>query len=555
LLGTGGNDGNLDFTNNFMQRLVDVLGAFGDSVPDRSADWLQASLFDTASPYLTKSNIGQFSPAQAGGVNAGAGFDADAAINPWSFVLMIEGALMFATAVVRRCADDPASVLSFPFTVRPVTAGAGNLGEGDAARGELWMPLWQLPASCAEVSALLAEGRVALGRRPARDALDFVRAVHHLGGYRGVRSFQRFGILKRNGDAHFATPLARIDVADDPVPASIDELDRHGWLERFRQFARGDNTARRFLMLRRQLEDRLFDLSGREPRPGEMQSLLKLLGDVQQALAVSRKARDSVPPLPRLSERWVAAADDGSTEFRIAKALAGLQGVADVALPLRAQLFPVQRKLDAWTTPEANERVRIHIGAAGGLASTLAGCLAHRLWLVQRLEMKDKPLSSPASALLDDVAAFLQDDRMDARIAALLPGLSLCEIPRDVDRTTGEGALPAAFAMMKLALTPDHVLRRLGYLGDKEHVPIPAGMLGQLMAGNHDNRAVVTAWRRLHASRLTPFLAATVPGLVGVEPARAAAALLIPLRYGATAAIARGLMEAPPSVQLKGETQ
>lgn len=543
LLGTGGNDGNLDFTNNFMQRVVDVLGAESNSLPARTDAWLQASLFDAKSPCLMKNNIGQFSPAQAGGVNASVGFDADAAINPWDFVLMIEGALLFAAAAVRRSADDPSGVLSYPFTVRPVAAGAGSVGEGDNSRGEIWLPLWQRPASYAEVRALMAEGRVALGKKPVRDALDFVRAVHQLGGYRGVRSFQRFGILKRNGDAHFATPLLRVDVSDAAASSVVDELDRYGWLERFRQFARGESTARRFLMLRRQLEDRLFDLSSHQPNPAELQSMLVLLGDIQRSLARSSKAREAVAPIPRLSDRWVSAADDGTPEFRIAKALAGLRGVGDVALPLRAQIFPVQRNSDRWMSPEADEKVRVHGGERGQLAVLLAAWLGRRLWLMDKLGMTDKPLSSPAGAMLDDVAAFLQDARMDERILALLSGLSLCEIPRDADRSPGEARLPAAFGLMKLALTPDRDLRSLGRLATDESLPVPAGMLARLLAGNHGNRAVIQATRRLRASGLSPRLDRILPALPGIDTARAAAALLIPMRWTATAAIARSLLD------------
>lgn len=545
LLGTGGNDGNLDFTNNFMQRLIDVLGKDGNSARQESGAWLWASLFDSKSPCLTQNNIGQFSPGQAGGVNASTGYEADAIINPWDFVLMIEGTLTFAAAAVRRNADDPSGVLSYPFTVRAVGAGAGSLGEGDSSRGELWMPLWQKPASCTEVRALMAEGRVALGKKPARDALGFVRAVHHLGGYRGVRSFQRFSLLKRNGDAHFATPLMRVFVGGEPILSVLDELDRHDWLDRFRQFARGDNTANRFLTLRRQFEDRLFDLPGHEPTPAEVQSLLVLLGDIQHALSASTKAREAVAPIPRLSERWVMAADDGTPEFRIAKALAGLRGVGDVALPLRAQIFPVQRKLNQWMAPEAGEKVRIHIGRKGRLTDWLSTCLEHRLWLMQKLDMPDKPLASPAGAMLDDVAAFLHDDRMDARVATLLPGLSLCEIPQDTERSSGESTSPAAFGLMKLSLTPDRDLRSLGRLPDSEHLPQPTGMLASLRAGNHGNRAVTRAWRRLRASGLTPSFTTVVPTLAGIDPARAAAALLIPMRWAATAALVRTLLEKP----------
>src|SRR5699024_5561634 len=156
LLGTGGNDGRLDFTNNFMQRLAEVINLDNDeSPPQTSAAWLDMALFGEPAPGLIKKAIGQFSPGQAGGPNAGTGFEADAAINPWDFVLMIEGALAFAAAAVRRNADDPYGVLSYPFTVRTVGAGSGSLGEGDAsaARGELWMPLWRQPASYAEIRA------------------------------------------------------------------------------------------------------------------------------------------------------------------------------------------------------------------------------------------------------------------------------------------------------------------------------------------------------------------------------------------------------------------
>lgn len=560
LLGTGWNDGNLDFTSNFMQRLIEVLGTSDDARPEESSDWLQASLFAASAPNLTKNNIGQFSPGQAGGPNGSTGFDADAAINPWDFVLMIEGSLAFASAVVRRHADDPFGVMSYPFTVRSVNAGSGSLGEGDIAnaRGELWMPLWQQPASYREIRTLMAEGRVALGKKSARDALDFVRALHHLGGYRGVHSFQRFGLLMRSGKAYLATPLSRIEVSDQPQTSWLDDLDKHRWLDQFQRFTRGDNTANRFRVLRKRLEDMLFALSGKRPSNADAQALLTLLGDIQFALSSSRKAVESVPPIPRLSDRWIQAADDGSPAFCIAKALAGLRGVGEEPLPLRAQLFPVHRKFDQWMTPEAGEKARFYIGQKGRLIDTLCALLEHRLQLVERLDMKDKegrrekPLSGPAGATLEDVAAFLQDGRMDARIVALLPGLCLCDIPEDTDHAAGEGILPAAFGLMKLTLTPDCTLRsfvRKGVklLSDFDSVPVPAGMLVRLAAGNRDNQAVEIAWRRLRASALTSCFTnmSMLPVLAGISPMRAAAALLIPLRYGATGTLVRTLLEEP----------
>lgn len=548
LLGTGGNDGRLDFTNNFMQRVLDVI-LFADNAERKvSLERIRTALFNMVSPGLAKSAIGQFSPGQAGGPNAGTGFEADAAINPWDFVLMIEGALLFAAAAVRRNADDHFGVLSYPFTVRAVGSGAGSLGEGDfsSARGELWMPLWTQSATYAEVQALMSEGRVALGRKPARDALDFVRAVQHLGAYRGVRSFQRYGLLMRSGKAYLATPLARVEVNERQGPSWLDELDAHGWLDRFRRFSGEANTAVRFRMLCKRLEDRLFSLVGRLPRKAEAQALLVLLGKIQMTLAVSGKARETINPIPRLSGRWVIAAADDTPAFRIAMALAGLHGMDHEPLPLRAQLFPVQRRFDQWLTPEAGEKSRICDGAKGRLVDVLPSLLDRRLWLAERLALSDKPLDSAAGATLEDVAGFLRHDGMDTRISDLLPGLSLCEIPGDFDRGAGEDVLPSAFSLMKLVLTPERRLRSLGLLADGQQLPVPPRMLAQLEAGNHDNRAVVSAWRRLRASGLSPlFSPDALPALTGIDPRRAAAALLIPLRFGATAALARSVLNQP----------
>ena len=133
LLGTGGNDGRLDFTNNFMQRVMDLMDPKTGASTKMSDPWLDLALFADPAPGLVKNAIGQFAPGQVGGPNATTGYDIKGSMNPWEFVLMIEGALPFAAAAVRRNEHDEEGVLSYPFTVRASAAGAGNIGADDAA--------------------------------------------------------------------------------------------------------------------------------------------------------------------------------------------------------------------------------------------------------------------------------------------------------------------------------------------------------------------------------------------------------------------------------------
>jgi len=79
-------------------------------------------------------------------------------------------------------------------------------------------------------------------------------------------------------------------------------------------------------------------------------------------------------------------------------------------------------------------------------------------------------------------------------------------------------------------------------------MPVPSGLVAQLRAGNAGNRAVQSAWRRLRSSGLSPaFSSAALPREESILPQRAAAALLIPLRYGATAALARSVLKPIPN--------
>lgn len=536
LLGTGGNDGRLDFTNNFMQRLVGLFDpTSGGPIPEAKA-YLSEALFSVPVPGLLSNAIGQFSPGSAGGANQDSGFSSDSLINPWDFVLMLEGALLFAAAATRRLESRAPGALSYPFTVRPTGAGSGSnaLGDESNARAEMWLPLWSAATSLAELKSLLAEGRVTVGRQPARDGLGFVRAISKLGVDRGIVAFQRYAFMMRAGKAYFATPLNRIEVARNPTADLIDELDSRNWLSRLRAFGRGKNATNRIESLVRRLEDGLFELSLERDYPApKIQRVLEVLGEAQLYFAHSLAARESCPPVPYLSEHWLTKADDNSPEFAIAAAMAGLHGRKPSEdgkprhlLPMRAHLAPEQggRQL-AWLDNAGHQVTWGH----GRLEDNLLTTLQRRLLFAEQLNLPDKPFYSARTAPLAAIATWLEGNLDNSRIASLLPGLMLIRIPPGpVTIDERMSALPAAYRMLKPFFCTDEQLQATGLIEADRQLPIPAELV-RLLAAYEIGGAVELAQRRLRIAGVPVQFSKLKGG--GINGRRLLAALMVPISH------------------------
>src|SRR5262249_9602791 len=143
----------------------------GQPRPGNAEPWLKASLFGSPAQGLMTVSVGQFAPGRAGGANGTQGMEAGPVLNPWDYVLMLEGALSLAGNPTRRLGAGRVGV-RFPFTVDSTPVGYGSAGK-DNTRGELWLPLWDRPARFSEVRALLAEGRAEVGRKRAWSGLTF----------------------------------------------------------------------------------------------------------------------------------------------------------------------------------------------------------------------------------------------------------------------------------------------------------------------------------------------------------------------------------------------
>ena len=195
LLGTGGNDGRLDFTNNFMLHigaLFDLTSESGKPKVNTRA-LLENCLWASNTNKLVRGAIGQYQPGNAGGANSSTVVGNGMRINGWDFVLMMEGTIILRSYATRRLGSDAPGNASAPFAVRPHAMGFASAGSEESQRGEQWMPLWKGPATLKEVATIFGEARVQLRRRTANEPVDVARAIGRLGVARGIDAFVRYG--------------------------------------------------------------------------------------------------------------------------------------------------------------------------------------------------------------------------------------------------------------------------------------------------------------------------------------------------------------------------
>jgi len=565
LLGTGGNDGRLEFTNNFMQRITEVMNPATGEPTECSEQWLRAALFGNTAPGLaTKAPIGQFFPGAAGGANATSGFDAPSAINPWDFILMIEGALLFAAASVKRLESADDGSLVYPFCVRQTGVGYASAAGSDEkeARCEMWMPLWSKPTTLAELRAIFSEGRAQVRGRRARNGVDFAQAAVTLGVDRGIAAFQRYGFQVRNGLAYFATPLERLVVRHN---ARADLLaDVESWHDRLRQKAGPQANPEAPASVSRALnrvERRILELCRDDSTPG-LQNILAVLGAAEQAVARSFKWTTEsayLRPLQGLREQWLTEADDGSPEFRLACSVAGMRAwLGKETLYFRQHLEPVtmgankERSWINWAEQPGNDVV----WHDGDLISVLNAILTRRIMRVQQAGSKGWPDWSTHVARLDDITAFIEGRINDDLLADLIWGLALVDWDKIIredkrgragptlDETSEEDdsqpsdenksdspqvetaspeddfrAVPSSFyALMRLCF-------RRAEKGDEAIPVVPA--IHRLAMNGEGERASELASRRLRSSGMGPLIS-SLP-VSGDVARRTAAAMLFPI--------------------------
>lgn len=531
LTGTGGNDGNFEFSRTFIQQLQELFDFQSGEPKENTKLLLQASLFDATVPGLTfAGKIGQFNPIAAGGANAAPGYDADSRVNPWDYVLMLEGIMLFTSGATRRYEQSESADFAYPFTVRPSNIGYGSAADGDEARAELWTPLWSAPTGLKELELLFNEGRAKVGGRTARNGVDFARAISSQGEQRGIDEFTRYSFQVRNGLSYFAIPLGRFQPIVNPQVDRLVELD--GWLSHFKRAVNDANAPASAKRAHRRLETAFFEFSlGKKP----LLDVLIALGEVEAALDRSlRFTKDKfLQPIPALNSQWIQDCNDSSTEFRLALALAGRE--------LRPRLVQVRKNKygrNEWLENDDG----ITTWQVGTLENNLIALLRrttieseqHSKQQGENLNTESETEWTFPQAQLDDIVRWIQGDIDDARIEEIARGLSLVKLSKERPQSSIP-TLPIPTAYALVAIVHHRTLKRYALqrvfhdntLAQDLTLPAVPALLGKLAVGDCYTATGLAA-RRLYASGLNPAITEGV-----FEPTectrRIAAALAFPI--------------------------
>lgn len=468
LFAKGGSEG----SGNYIVRQQQYLAASFKDDPVKGKQRLVAAISGGSHPGLLETNslAGLFFPGFRGDPNIGQTFDAQTRVNPWDFILLIEGLLFFRAAVTRRLGVQKGSA-AFPFYCDASLGGSPTLGIREVAEsdksissGEIWCPLWDKPLDLGVLRSVLSEGRFQVAGRTVRKAAQFALAVGRFGCDRGITVFLRYGLIRRSGSygkkdqtAPLAIPLGSFPVARLAKLALIEDLiefdEALGWRSGVHLGA-GNNHPARLLLARASYDDAWFKAISAAAEDSADDAVLNLavaLGAMIREFGVTRgrvrsgrgdkatSPRNANAPLPSaLSRGWADLKPESNPpEFRLARALASVlpwgehsrKAGQPAVGPLMTNLVPVSRYGKRWGWDELSRSVVWSESAT--LFANLGAVLHRRLVDSQSSKGDGLPFASFYPASFADLLALWNGQLDEARLVQLIRGLALVDFGSD----------------------------------------------------------------------------------------------------------------------------
>jgi len=348
VLGTGGNIGKRD-----LAKLWSAADKLRRNKRSEARSWLELTLSGDIEVDLPNlSGSGTWFVFANKSFNNGQSWYRDGRISPWSVLLAVEGALMLVGGVNRRLGANSRPYAVFPFISEPSRPTMD--GEVGSSKGEFWAPLWEHPATIAEVRTLFQRGMAQMGGRTAKAPHEFAIAALAAGVDAGVAEFVRYELRRTTSSKVYeAVPRQRIRVGSDRTEVGsrphaqsdaclVMQLSESGWLDRLPYEPLDPKQKGKFVGLRGPVEAAIISAAEKPDEPDRWQRLLQLLAATQFRIDRNRSWRDRCNAVPLLHPMWFLRAwpEPMPEELRIAQSVASIG--AGTHTPLLMNVFGIQ---------------------------------------------------------------------------------------------------------------------------------------------------------------------------------------------------------------------
>ena len=438
----------------------EYLGAFAKLRNAKKKDGfnslLAATLTGCGTAQPAKGKGTPFFPDAIKGYNMGSGWvQENYPFNALDYVLAVEGAFALRGTAARTIGAGSRRFVAFPFVF---DAAEDMVDDGNKVRGTasaLWLPLWNRPATFAELGSFISDAQARLPGKDARFSAEFVRALNAQGVDAGFSGWQEFRFKMKGSRVPWITTGRYVgaSVAQDQHDTSranatllnrgLAPLDEGRFLDQFDIVLKGNKADSRSPHPVRATINAAMETAAHEPTPHHCLALLESIFSACRQMCLSESFREKLrgkrasffEALPM--EEWnellnpLESQAEFQAEFRVARSLASITGLQrqsngdhSAAQPMLGSLLPLTSARSGWFLPEKKgDRTQQDVWTGADLAYDLAAVLRRRY--VDSLKDEQPALRAVYGATLDDVLAFLRGGLDDGLIARWTEAMSL----------------------------------------------------------------------------------------------------------------------------------
>lgn len=418
VLGAGGKDGRRHLEKAF----TEALSVLKKADKNKKASWFKSTLDangDCEFPGLNSAGI-WFGHANKI-YNSGQDWHRDGEISPWSFILALEGALLLTGNSSKRLSAKTRPYAVFPF----ITEASSPKTEGEVgqAKAEFWAPLWDQPATLAEIDSLLERGLARIGQRAAKSPHEFAVAALAAGVDAGVTSFVRF-VVQHTTSVKVYESIPRETIRISSIESHVSKLIEPilSWIDKL-PFEPSDSKQRgKFKGLRGPVEQSLINIAAQPNDSDQWRKFLLCLADTQKKIDSNKNLRDRCWALPFLDSNWFNKCwPIPLPEIHLARAIASIGAGTDA--PILVNINGVEIDKTGNISFRGERKPHRAVWHNGRLIHVLADIMERRL--VDTDAKSSLPLMASHTCSREILSGFLSHTLDHDLIQSWIPALSL----------------------------------------------------------------------------------------------------------------------------------